>query len=88
MPLSSRKPVLIYGRLRPRLDLRKVADICCKAGIRRATDFNWKQKSGGMLSPDMRRLKQPEDGTSKLRQLVADLCADKEMLQNAIRRKL
>jgi len=65
-----------------------MANICCKAGIRRATDFNWKQKSGGMLPPDMRRLKQPEDGNSKLRKLVADLFADKEMLQNAIRRKL
>jgi len=41
-----------------------------------------------MLPPDMRRLKQLEDENSKLRNLVADLSLDKEMLQDVIRRKL
>jgi len=36
----------------------------------------------------MRRLKQLEDENIKLRKLVADLSLDKEMLQDAIRRKL
>jgi putative transposase len=36
----------------------------------------------------MRRLKQLEDENSKLRKLVADLSLDKEMLQDALRRKL
>jgi len=36
----------------------------------------------------MKRLKQLEDENSKLRQLVADLSLDKEMLQDVIRRKL
>ena len=36
----------------------------------------------------MRRLKQLEDESIKLRKLVADLSQDKEMLQDAIRRKL
>ena len=40
-----------------------VADICRKAGISQATYFNWKKKYDGMLPPDMRRLKQLEDGT-------------------------
>jgi len=42
----------------------------------------------GMLPADMRRLKQLEDENSKLRNLVADLSLDKEMLQDVIRRKL
>jgi len=41
-----------------------------------------------MLPPDMRRLKQLEDENSKLRNLVADLSLDKEMLQDVIRRQL
>ena len=36
----------------------------------------------------MRRLKQLEDENSKLRKVVADLSLDKEMLQDAVRRKL
>jgi putative transposase len=36
----------------------------------------------------MRRLKQLEDENAKLRKVVADLSLDKEMLQDALRRKL
>ena len=36
----------------------------------------------------MRRLKQLEDENARLRKVVADLSLDKEMLQDAIRRKL
>jgi putative transposase len=35
----------------------------------------------------MRRLKQLEDENTKLRKVVADLSLDKEMLQDALRRK-
>ena len=33
-----------------------VADICRKAGISRATYFNWKKKYDGLLPTEMRRL--------------------------------
>jgi putative transposase len=36
----------------------------------------------------MKRLKQLEDENGRLRKLVADLALDREMLQDAIRRKL
>jgi len=65
-----------------------VADICRKAGISQATYFNWKKKYDGLLPTEMRRLKQLEDENSKLRKAVADLSLDKEMLQDALRRKL
>lgn len=65
-----------------------MADICRRAGISQATCFNWKKKYDGMLPPDMRRLKQFEDENAKLRNLVADLSLDKEMLQDVIRRQL
>ena len=65
-----------------------VADICRKAGISQATYFNWKKKYEGMTPPEMRRLKQLEDENAKLRKVVADLSLDKEMLQDALRRKL
>jgi putative transposase len=65
-----------------------VADICRKAGISQATYFNWKKKYDGLLPTEMRRLKQLEDENSKLWKVVADLSLDKEMLQDALRRKL
>jgi putative transposase len=65
-----------------------VADLCRKAGISQATYFNWKKKYGGLLPSEMRRLKQLEDENNKLRKVVADLSLDKEMLQDALRRKL
>jgi putative transposase len=65
-----------------------VADICRKAGISPATYFNWKKKYDGLLPTEMRRLKQLEDENTELRKVVADLSLDKEMLQDAIRRKL
>jgi putative transposase len=64
-----------------------VADICRKAGISQATYFNWKKKYDGLLPSEMRRLKQLEDENTKLRKVVADLSLDKEMLQDALRRK-
>ncbi len=65
-----------------------VADICRKTGISQATYFNWKKKYDGLLPSEMRRLKQLEDENNKLRKVVADLSLDKEMLQDALRRKL
>jgi putative transposase len=65
-----------------------VADICRRAGISQATYFNWKKKYDGLLPSEMRRLKQLEDENSKLRKVVADLSLDKEMLQDALRRKI
>ena len=55
-----------------------VAEICRKAGISQATCFNWKKKYAGLLPTEMKRLKQ----------LVADLTLDREMLQDVIRRKI
>jgi putative transposase len=65
-----------------------VADICRKAGISQASYFNWKKRYDGLLPTEMRRLKQLEDENNKLRKVVADLSLDKEMLQDALRRKL
>ena len=65
-----------------------VAEICRKAGISQATYFNWKKKYDGLLPSEMRRLKQLEDENGRLRKVVADLSLDKEMLQDALRRKL
>ena len=65
-----------------------VAEICRKAGISQATYFNWKKKYDGLLPSEMKRLKQLEDENARLKQIVADLTLDREMLQDVIKRKL
>ena len=65
-----------------------VADICRKLGVSEQTFYRWKKKFAGMGIAELRRLRQLEEETRTLKQLVADLTLDKHMLQEAIRKKL
>ncbi len=56
----------------------KVPDICRQIGVSTATFYAWRKKYGGLGIADARRLKQ----------LVADLSLDKEMLQEVVKQKL
>ncbi len=58
-------------------------EICRRMGISEPTFYRWKKKFAGMGVAEIRRLKQLEDETRKLKQLVADLSLDKTMLQAA-----
>ena len=64
------------------------AEICRKAGTSQATYFNWKKKYAGLMPPEMKRLKQLEDENTRLKEIVADLTLDPEMLQDVLKRKL
>ncbi|MFD1188778.1 IS3 family transposase [Pontibacter rugosus] len=55
----------------------KVEEVCRKMGISDATFYNWKKIYGGLGVSELR----------KLRQLVADLSLDKQMLQDVLPRK-
>ena len=64
-----------------------VEEVCRKMGISDATFYNWKKKYGGLGVAELRRLKQLEEENSKLRQIVADLTLDKQMLQDVLKKK-
>jgi len=66
----------------------KVAEVCRKMGISEATFYNWKKKYGGLGVSELRRLKMLEEENMKLKQIVADLSLDKQMLQDIIKKKL
>ena len=66
----------------------RVAEVCRKTGISDATFYNWRKKYGGLGVPELRRLKQLEEENRKLKQLVADLSLDKQMLQDVLAKKL
>lgn len=49
--------------------------------------YNWKKKYGGLGVPELRRLKQLEEENQHLKQLVADLSLDKQMVQDVLKKK-
>lgn len=65
-----------------------VDEVCRKLGITPATFYNWKKKYGGLGVSELRRLRQLEDENIKLKQIVADLSLDKQMLQDVLKKKL
>jgi len=64
-----------------------VADVCRKMQISDQTFYRWKKKYIGMGVAEVRRLKILEEENRKLKQLVADLSLDKQMLQDVLRKK-
>ena len=65
-----------------------VAEIVRKMEVSEATFYRWKKRFAGMGVPEIRRLKQLEDENRRLKQLVADLTLDRQMLQEALSKKL
>jgi putative transposase len=64
-----------------------VAEICRKMGISEQTFYRWKKKFAGIGVAEVRRLRVLEEENRKLKQLVADLSLDKQMLQDVLRKK-
>lgn len=64
-----------------------VPEVCRKMGIAEQTFYRWKKKYAGMGVPEVRKLRILEEENRKLKQLVADLSLDKQMLQDVLRKK-
>jgi putative transposase len=64
-----------------------VGELCRKLGISEQTFYVWKKKYGGMGASEARRVSQLEDECRRLKQLVADLSLDKQMLQEVLAKK-
>ena len=64
-----------------------VAEVCRKMGIVDQTFYRWKKNYLGMGVAEVRRLKILEEKNRKLKQFVADLSLDKQMLQDVSRKK-
>lgn len=65
----------------------KIDEICRKMGISEATFYNWKKKYGGLGISELRELRQLKEENAKLKQIVADLSLDKQMLQDIVKKK-
>ena len=65
-----------------------VAEVIRKMGITEQTFYRWKKQYGGMGLSELRRLPLLEEGSRKLKQLVADLSLDKHILQDVLSKKV
>jgi len=66
----------------------KIAEVCRQMGISEATFYNWKKKYGGLGVNELRQLKQLQDENARLKQIVADLSLDKQMLQDVLKKNV
>lgn len=66
----------------------KVEEVCRKLGISDATFYNWKKKYGSLGVTELKKLKQLEEENSRLKQIVADLSLDKQMLQDVLKKNV
>ena len=64
-----------------------VAEICRKMGIAEQTFYRWRKRYAGMGVAEVRKLRILEEENRKLKQLVADLSLDKQMLKDVLRKK-
>ena len=55
-------------------------------GINEAAFYNWKKEYGGLGVSELRELRQLKDENARLKQMVADLSLDKQMLQDVIKK--
>jgi putative transposase len=65
-----------------------IEEICRKLGINHSTFYKWKQRYGGLLPSELKKLRQLEEENKRLKRLVADLSLDKHMLQDVLSKKL
>jgi putative transposase len=64
----------------------KASDLCREHGISEATSCHWNSKYGALNVSEAQRLRQMEDKNRCLKQLVADLSVDGEVLKAVIQK--
>lgn len=65
-----------------------VPEVCRKRGISDVTFYAWRKKFGGLGPSELRRLKQLEEESQRLKRVVAGLSLDKAMLQDVPAKKV
>lgn len=66
---------------------RSVRDICREHSIAEGTFYQWKNKDGGMVVSDVKRLKELEEENFRFKRMFADLSLDHSVLKDVISKK-
>lgn len=65
-----------------------IPELIRKYEISSATFYAWRKKYAGLSGSEAARLKQLDDENKRLKQLVADLSLDKQILQDVLSKKV
>ena len=60
-----------------------IGQVCQKLGVSEQTFHRWRNQYGGMKSSAAKRMKELEEENRRLKQAVADLTLDKQILKEA-----
>jgi len=89
MPRKRYKPEEIVAKLRQADVLvsqgQSMADAIRQIGVSEVTFYRWRQEFGGLKTEQVKRLKDLEQESARLRRAVSDLTLDKLILQEAAR---
>ena len=77
----------IIGILKQAEAGRMATDLCREHGITQATFYRWRSKYGGMEVSDAQELNRVLDENRRLKQLVADLSLDVQVLKHVLGKK-
>jgi putative transposase len=77
----------IIGILKQAEAGRMATDLCREHGITQATFYRWRSKYGGMEVSDAQELNRVLDENRRLKQLVADLSLDNQILKHVLGKK-
>ena len=77
----------IIGILKQAEAGRMATDLCREHGITQATFYRWRSKYGGMEVSDAQELNRLLDENRRLKQLVADLSLDNQILTHVLGKK-
>jgi putative transposase len=64
-----------------------VADVCRKHGINESSFYRWRQQLAPEAASDERRARELQAEVERLKALVAELCIEKAMLQDVVKKK-
>ena len=62
---------------------RTIADAICQIGVSEVMFYRWRKEYGGLKTGQLKRLKELEKETERLRRAVSDLTLDKLILKEA-----
>ena len=65
-----------------------IKELARKYGVCENTVYQWRKKYDGLSPSELKRLKELERENSQLKELVAELSLDKQILQDVLRKKL
>jgi len=62
--------------------------ICRELGVSQASFYTWKKQYAGLGIAELRELRQLREENGRLKRLVADLTLDRQILQEALTKKV